>query len=570
MKKGIGQVGLGAVLWAGLLFACPVPAQAAPVLPEGVSAGGQSLAGMDAEDVRSAIESAADRMDAQTITFQVEGESVQTTAGELGLQWDNEAELQQETSKYMGGSLIHQYMVKKDLETAPVELEVSFSLDPEKVKAFVEQRCDALEDMPKNAEITRENGSFVITEGQSGKAVDLEETQRALDEAVDGGLTEPVVIEAQVTEQTPQITAEALRTIQDTLGTFTTDFSSSGAARSTNLTVGAAKLNGRILMPGEVLSGYECLQPFTEENGYQTAAAYENGQVVDSIGGGVCQISTTLYNAALEAELEIVQRQNHSMIVTYVEPSRDAAIAGTYKDLKIKNNYSTPIYVEGYTEGKKITFTIYGKETRPANREVTYVSETLGTINPGDPQLIVDNSLAPGQRVRVQSSHTGRRSRLWKVVTVDGEETERTLLNTDTYNASKAVYRVGPAAPAATAPAETPPEETTGAAETTGASEAAETTGASEAAETAAGEITQDAGSGGPGVTGQPSADAGAPAGEAAPASETAGEATAPSENGSSGADTAAPAAEAPAASTQAAPAAAEETAAPAEEAAVS
>ena len=88
-------------------------------------------------------------------------------------------------------------------------------------------------------------------------------------------------------------------------------------------------------------------------NGYANAAAYENGQVVDSIGGGVCQISTTLYNAALLAEMEIVQRQNHSMIVTYVDPSNDAAIAGTYKDLKIKNPYDTPIYIEGYTSGKK-------------------------------------------------------------------------------------------------------------------------------------------------------------------------------------------------------------------------
>ena len=177
--------------------------------------------------------------------------------------------------------------------------------------------------------------------------------------------------------QEPAVKTEDLETIQDVLGTFTTDFSSSGSARSTNLAVGAAKINGRVVMPGQTLSGYECLQPFTRENGYKSAAAYENGQVVDSIGGGVCQIATTLYNTALQAELEITQRQNHSMIVTYVKPSMDAAIAGTYKDIKITNNYSTPIYVEGYTENKKLTFTIYGKETRPANRTVEYVSETL-------------------------------------------------------------------------------------------------------------------------------------------------------------------------------------------------
>ena len=165
--------------------------------------------------------------------------------------------------------------------------------------------------------------------------------------------------------------------------------------------------------------------------------------------------------------MEIIQRQNHSMIVTYVKPSRDAASAGTYKDIKIQNNYSTPIYVEGYTSGRKLTFTIYGKETRPANRKVEYVSETLGSTNPGEPQLIVDNTLAPGARVKVQSSHTGLRSRLWKVVTVDGVEQERTLLNKDTYNASKAIYRVGPDLPVAlpvvpdvTAPVDTAPVET--------------------------------------------------------------------------------------------------------------
>lgn len=201
-------------------------------------------------------------------------------------------------------------------------------------------------------------------------------------------------------------------------------------------------------MPGETLSGYECMHPFTIENGYFTAAAYENGQVVDSVGGGVCQIATTLYDASLAAELEITQRQNHSMIVMYVKPSMDAAIAGTYKDIKITNNYSTPIYIEGTTAGKTLTFTIYGKETRPANRKVEYISETLSKTDPGEPQRKVDNSLKPGQTKQVQSAHIGYKSRLWKVVTVDGVEKERTILHTDTYNPSKAIVLVGPAAPA--------------------------------------------------------------------------------------------------------------------------
>lgn len=470
MRNRLGNAGLAAVISMGLLAAFPVIAWAAPVLPAGISAAGRSLAGMTAEEATAAVQEYMDGLSSQSVTLSVDGQDVSATAGELGFHWINTEAIEEAAGQYAGGSLIRQYMVEKDLAAAPVDIELDTEVDSAKVKAFVDTQCQGITAEPKNASITRENGQFIITDSEPGRVVDAAATETALNEALEGGLEDPVKVTAQITDEQPSITTEDLGTIQDVLGTYTTDFSSSGSARSTNLTVGAAKINGHVLMPGEVLSGYECLQPFTTANGYKTAAAYENGQVVDSIGGGVCQLATTLYNASLEAEIEIAQRQNHSMIVTYVKPSRDAAIAGTYKDIKIKNNYSTPIYVEGYTEGRKLTFTIYGKETRPANRKVEYVSETIGSTSPGEPQLIVDNGLAPGQRVKVQSSHTGLRSRLWKVVTVDGVEQERTLLNKDTYNASKAIYRVGPDLPAAVpvAPDVTAPVETAPAAPATG------------------------------------------------------------------------------------------------------
>ena len=460
MKKLVEKAGLTALISMGLWAASPVIAMAAPVLPEGISVGGQSLEGMTAEEARAAIGEYVDEMSGQSITLIIDGHNVETTAGDLGFHLKNTEAVDEAVRQYAGGSLIQQYKTEKKLASAPVELELDTEVDSARVKDFVDTQCQGMTAEPQDAAISRVDGKFIITDSVAGRTVDVAATEAALNEALAGGLKEPVQVTAQIKEQEPAITKEDLSTITDVLGTYTTDFSSSGSARSTNLSVGAEKINGHVLMPGEVLSGYQCLQPFTNANGYKTAAAYENGQVVDSIGGGVCQIATTLYNAALEAEVEIVQRQNHSMIVTYVKPSRDAAIAGTYKDIKIKNNYSTPIYVEGYTANRKLTFTIYGKETRPANRKVEYVSETLGTTSPGEPQLIVDNSLAPGQQVKVQSSHTGLRSRLWKVVTVDGVEKERTLLSTDSYNASKAIYRVGPALPAVVLPDPTIPAPT--------------------------------------------------------------------------------------------------------------
>lgn len=458
------KAGLFAALAAGTLWVLPMTVCAAPVFPEGISTDGESLAGKTWEDALHTAEEKVKKQADVSVALTIEDKKAETTAGELGIHWSNQEEAEKELKSYVGGSLIRQYMNKKDLEKTPVDVTVQTAADPDKIRAFVDTHCDGVLAQPQDASIRRENGAFVITESVLGKVVDADATASALNTAFEGlkdSICE-ISVQAVIKEEQPKITSDDLKTIEDVLGTCTTDFSSSGAARSTNLAVGAGKINGRVLMPGEVLSGYECLQPFTIENGYKTAAAYENGQVVDSIGGGVCQIATTLYDAALQAEMEIVQRQNHSMIVTYVKPSMDAAIAGTYKDIKIKNNYSTPVYIEGYTSGKKLIFTIYGKDTRPSGRQVEYVSETVGTTNPGEPQMITDNSLAPGAKVKVQSAHTGYRSRLWKVVTVDGVEQERTLLNEDTYNASKAIYRVGPAqaapvpAPEPQAPATTP------------------------------------------------------------------------------------------------------------------
>lgn len=441
---------LAAVAAAGVLMTVPVYAKDSTI-PEGIYVGEFHIGGMTEEDAEKTVQEHIDGMADQEITLSIEGQDVVTSAKELGFYWSNTEAVDEAAGYAVGGNLIQQYMGRKDLQKNPVTIPLGTAVNEASVGAFVAEKCADLAAEPQNATIIRENEQFKITPGVSGKAVDIAATKNAVDAAITGAAGQPVTVEAVVTVKEPDITEEDLSTIGDVLGTCSTSFSSSGSARSKNLTNGAAKINGRVLMPGEILSGYECMQPLTEANGYFTAASYENGQVVDSIGGGVCQIATTLYNAALRAEVEITQRQNHSMIVTYVKPSMDAAIAGTFKDIKFKNNYSTPIYVEGYTKDRELYFTIYGKETRPANREVKYVSETLGTTDPGAPTEKVDNSLAPGARRKVQSSHRGMRSRLWKVVYVDGAEVEKTLLHTDTYNASKAVFLVGPP-PAVSAP----------------------------------------------------------------------------------------------------------------------
>ena len=465
MKRFVWCTG-AAVMAAGMVFMAPMSTRAQVRLPAGISVAGISLEGMTEKEAGETVNGYVEEKLGQTISLKVNGAETAADAAALGITWENEKAVSDAIHHAAPkGSLIRRYMKTKDLQQAPEEISLDMALDGDKLTAYIHDTCaDAVPDAA-DASIRKEDGNFVVTPSETGVTVDADGTKENLNQAINAGRDGGLELQVAVMETQPRIRTEDLTSIRDVLGTFSTDFKTSGAARSTNLAVGTAKINGSVLMPGDVLSGYECMHPFTVENGYRTATAYENGRSVDSIGGGVCQIATTLYNAALYAELDIVQRQNHSMSVSYVKPSMDAAIAGTYKDIKIRNPYDTPIFVEGYTSGKTLTFTIYGKETRPSNRSVKFESETLKRIDAGAPIEQVDNTLLPGQRIKVDSGHTGLQSQLFKCVYVDGKLTERTLLNKDTYNASRAIYRVGPDAPvqvpAAEAGAEpTVPQET--------------------------------------------------------------------------------------------------------------
>ena len=206
--------------------------------------------------------------------------------------------------------------------------------------------------------------------------------------------------------------------------------------RTNNIKTGASKLDGLVVYPGETISVSEAIGPTTAENGYYPAGSYENGTTVETYGGGICQVSTTLYNAVIRAELEIVTRAAHSMIVSYVEPSMDAAIADGIKDLQFKNNQETPIYIEGYTSGGIIYFNIYGKETRPSNRRVDFVSEVTSQTEP-EKEYVAVGDQPVGYIETTTKPHIGYTARLWKIVYENDVEVSRKVFNNSKYNPSK-------------------------------------------------------------------------------------------------------------------------------------
>ena len=400
------------------------------------------VSGMKAEEAKAALAATEETYRASTLELKVEEASAEVTLGELGFRLKEIDKLVADAVTYgKKGSLWSRYKKQKDLKKEKKEFCPTYEIDAAAVEALVSEKIPHLENEAKDATIKRENGRFVITDEVKGIAIDTAESAKVIETYLnqewqkDGGRIELV---SKVGE--PKVTRADLETIQDVLGTFTTNCGT-GGGRVQNIKTGAAHINGKVLMPGEEYSANAAMEPYTAENGYTEAGSYENGKVVQSMGGGICQVSSTLYNAVILAELEIVERAAHSMLVSYVKPSMDAAIAGDFKDLKFKNNQNTPVYIEGYVSGGYITFNVFGKETRAANRKIEFVSEVVSSMPAGEKFVATQDAV--GTLKKASSGYEGMKAKLWKIVYENGTEVSRKVVNNSTYNASAAVYNVG-------------------------------------------------------------------------------------------------------------------------------
>lgn len=185
------------------------------------------------------------------------------------------------------------------------------------------------------------------------------------------------------------------------------------------------------------------LGPQTYENGYRNAAVIVNGKLEDGLAGGVCQITTTLYNAVIFAELEVVERRNHSLAVGYVPLGRDAAIAGDYTDFKFRNDTDYPVYVEAYLDGGKLVCNVYGHEVHDAGREVEFEKVFVATVPKPPEKVTKDPELPEGTREVTYTGKTGSKVSTYKKVYQNGELISREWFSDSNYRATADEVTVG-------------------------------------------------------------------------------------------------------------------------------
>lgn len=370
----------------------------------------------------------------EKITLQYEDRQFIFDKADFGVSLDKETALDKAYSIGRIGSEKERLTKIKSLDKNLEQVEVNKSINEDIVKGKLEEISKEIYIEPKNATLEKSNNTFVVIDGNVGLEVDFDKTyENILQGLLNEGDTTVNIITNEIN---PEYTTEELNKIQDKIGSFSTKYTNKGgtdSARITNMTVASKRINGTILYPGEIFSTNKKFGESTKANGYEPAPTILNGKLIDEYGGGVCQVSSTLYNAVLYSELEVVERQNHSLKVGYLDYGYDATLAGDYIDFKFKNSTNYPIYIESYLTQNEVICNIYGYEQRPDNRSIKFENSLVEVIEPSPKVVKETDQLVEGEEKIEVTALKGYKYKLYKLIYIDGALKEKVLVNNSYY-----------------------------------------------------------------------------------------------------------------------------------------
>ena len=321
-----------------------------------------------------------------------------------------------------------------------VQLEVGVSFKKVKLQHILEKikkECDTVE---KSAEITYKDGVVKFTSDTVGKRLDIDRNT----DLVENHLRKKSFgsIELQIDEIVPHIMYDEIKEIQSVISQYSTRFSTSDSNRSDNIKLACSRIDNRIVLPGEEFSMNEALGPRTLDNGYKEAPIILKSELIPGTGGGVCQVSSTLYNSVLLAGLEITERVHHSIPLSYISPGRDATIAENLIDFRFINSSDYPICLQADVKGNKVSISILGKKKEDSNI-IKIKTKIIEEYPPEPNEIVLDDSLQYGQQIVERKAIKGVRVVLYReYYNKDGELLWSEKLTEDYYKPVKGKVRV--------------------------------------------------------------------------------------------------------------------------------
>lgn len=355
------------------------------------------------------------------------------------------------------------------------DITLAYEYDAKHITSKLELIAKDIDQEAVDATIRLEKSGFVITDEKIGRKLDQTQSFEKIKVEVEKFEAAEIQLPVEVTE--PLVKRSDLENIKDNMGQYSTKFNAADVDRTHNVKLATNSANNVLLKPGEVYSLNKIVGPRLAKNGFKEAKVIINNELVPGIGGGVCQVSSTLYNAVLLSNLKIVERRSHSLPSSYVPLARDATISEDYIDFKFENNTPYPIYIYGEVKGSWVTFSIYGRNEHPG-RSVKISTEVVKKTDP-QVKIIEDPTLPAGTEVEEKKAYTGYVVKSYRIVTENGVQISKEELPLSVYRVAHGVKRVGtkkasptpypqsneqqPVIPGPTneLPAEAPPEEIT-------------------------------------------------------------------------------------------------------------
>lgn len=422
-------------------------------LIHGITIDGIYVGGLTREEAVRRLEAAHQPfIDSASVTVRYEDKSYTVDTGIVPVEFNTKELVNQ---AYEMGRKGERDARLSDIRAALSEgivLESTHRFDVSPIADYVAKLAEEINQEPKDAQVVafrphpaRGEERFEFAPGQDGLVLDEPALTSALTDAFEqeqfGSNIQAVV------GRTPHtLTLEMLQGATELIATSTTEATNS-ANRNQNIELCSTSFDGRIVMPGEVFSINEATGPRTTSKGYRPAGAIIGGILQDEPGGGVCQVSGTLYNSVLKADLEILERYHHSWPSSYMPKALDASINYGTADFRFKNNRETPIYLVREFKNRRLTISIYGAPLTN-NERIELHSEVIATVPAPEPRIVVNPNLKPGEKNKKKTSMAGYTVNAFRTFyDKDGNKLRTEKLYTDVYAPQTGIIEVGPEAP---------------------------------------------------------------------------------------------------------------------------
>ena len=354
-------------------------------------------------------------------SYYIEDDKIIITPGKNGIDVD-ETEVE---------NMVNNILSINSEKSTIIEVPVTYK-EPQKIN--LEKIHDEIYKKAQDAYYT--NNPFTIYPEVKGIDFDIENAKTIIEEQKD-----EYEIPLIITQPAKTINDIGTEAFPDLLGTCSTKYNAGNTGRTTNLKLAAGKINGKVLLVGDEFSYNKTVGERTIAAGYKMAATYSGGKVVDGLGGGICQISSTLYDAVVFADLDVTVRRNHQFVTSYLPGGKDATVVWGSQDFKFKNSRKYPIRITATVSGGIATIQIWGHK-EDVEYDISIETKKTATIA-YTTQYINDSSLPAGTQKVVQNGNNGSKYEAYKVKKLNGEVVSRTLISKDTYNAMQKIVRVG-------------------------------------------------------------------------------------------------------------------------------